>query len=297
MARPAGLSAARGNRVSTPRPLDTAGKLCYIGHSTGVRRHASKKGWGRLQNTLQALAGAVRARAASGGYCQTAVPYLWAYRGTERAVDMPETASPYLYLLVDGSIRLHTPSGIMDYVPGQYSISAVDTPEFGRALSFSGQGDLLALAVAFTVDEVVSVILDLEGDLAERIAASGLSAPAMERADAEVFSAAFRLTSMLDDADRLAFMAGHMKREILFYALCGACGRQLLQSMVPVQQAGEIYETNRWIKRNFRDAFTVEELAARRNMSVSAFHQRFKSAVGMGPSSARSACGSRRPGG
>ena len=38
-----------------------------------------------------------------------------------------------------------------------------------------------------------------------------------------------------------------------------------------------------WIKENFRDSFAVEELAEQRNMSVSLFHQKFKSAVGMGP--------------
>ena len=53
--------------------------------------------------------------------------------------------------------------------------------------------------------------------------------------------------------------------------------------MINIQQAGEIYEVNSWIKENFRDPFTVEELAEKRNMSVSLLHQKFKSAVGMGP--------------
>ena len=38
-----------------------------------------------------------------------------------------------------------------------------------------------------------------------------------------------------------------------------------------------------WIKENFRSSFTVESLAEQQNMSVSLFHQKFKSAVGMGP--------------
>lgn len=70
---------------------------------------------------------------------------------------------------------------------------------------------------------------------------------------------------------------------MIFQALCGSCGKQFLQSMVSVQAVGEIYAANTWIKQNFRRAFSVEELAEQRNMSVSAFHQKFKSAVGMGP--------------
>lgn len=65
--------------------------------------------------------------------------------------------------------------------------------------------------------------------------------------------------------------------------MCGPCGSQFLQSIINIQQAGEIYNINSWIKENFRNAFTVEELAEKRNMSVSLFHQKFKSAVGMGP--------------
>ena len=33
--------------------------------------------------------------------------------------------------------------------------------------------------------------------------------------------------------------------------LCGSCGRQFLQSVINIQQAGEIYEVNSWIKENF----------------------------------------------
>ena len=60
-------------------------------------------------------------------------------------------------------------------------------------------------------------------------------------------------------------------------------GGQFIQSIVNIQRADEIYQANSWIKENFREFFSVEELAEQQNMSVSLFHQRFKSAVGMGP--------------
>ena len=72
-------------------------------------------------------------------------------------------------------------------------------------------------------------------------------------------------------------------QEVIYYILCGSCGKQFLQSIAAIGQAEEIYQANSWIKENFRSSFTVEELAEQRNMSVSLFHQKFKSAVGMGP--------------
>lgn len=76
----------------------------------------------------------------------------------------------YIYFVLDGSLRLHTPSGILDYLPGQYSVSQIDTPTSGRALTFSEAGDFLALAISFALNDVIPVVLDLDGDLAERIA-------------------------------------------------------------------------------------------------------------------------------
>ena len=58
--------------------------------------------------------------------------------------------------------------------------------------------------------------------------------------------------------DQLAFMGKHMKREIIFEVLCGSC-EQFLQSIINIQQAGEIYAANSWIKTKFQKPFTVEE--------------------------------------
>ena len=92
-----------------------------------------------------------------------------------------------------------------------------------------------------------------------------------------------RALALLDDEDSLSFMSGQLKREIIFNALRGSCGKQFLQSIINIQQADDIYKANSWIKQNYKESFSVEKLAERQNMSVSNFHQKFKSAVGMGP--------------
>gem|GEM_PF-6464620 len=104
----------------------------------------------------------------------------------------------------------------------------------------------------------------------------------MNEADENVIRAVSRLVGVLDSPGQLKFMEKHIKRGIIFHVLCGSCGKQFLQSMIGIQQAGDIQETNSWIKENFRESFTVEEIAESNGMSVSQLHQRFKSAVGMG---------------
>ena len=137
--------------------------------------------------------------------------------------------------------------------------------------------------IELTLNDVISVLLDLDGDLPERIADTGLDSQTAAAADIQVITSVRRLFSAMEEPLPLSFQGKHIRREIIFFILCGSCGSQFLQSVINIQQAGEIYEVNSWIKDNFRDSFTVEELAEKQNMSVSQFHQKFKTAVGMGP--------------
>ena len=89
--------------------------------------------------------------------------------------------------------------------------------------------------------------------------------------------------SQLDGAMRLAYMAKHLREKMIFYILCGSCGQQFFQSVIRIQQADEIYEVNSWIKKNFRNSFTVEELAEQKNMSVSQFIRDYRKMFGQSP--------------
>lgn len=217
------------------------------------------------------------------GKNETAIPYLHIYKSHTNSINMPDIQIPYIYLVVDGSLRLHTPSGIMDYLTGQYSISAIDTPISGQILTLSDQQDFIAVSVSFTLDDVISVILDIDGSLIERIIKSELDANVMVNFDEQVIESVLRLIKMLDNPEQIAFSAKIARKEIIFDVLCGVCGKQFIQSITGIQRAGEIYKINTWLKENYRENFSVEDLAQRGNMSVSNFHQKFKSAVGMGP--------------
>lgn len=110
-----------------------------------------------------------------------------------------------------------------------------------------------------------------------------LESQTMAMSDEAVIESVYKLFSGIHRAIPSEFMRKNILREIIHYILCGSCGRQFIQSIVNIGQADEIYEANSWIKENFRNSFTVENLAEQRNMSVSLFHQKFKHAVGMGP--------------
>ena len=74
------------------------------------------------------------------------IPFMHIFASSDKEISMPQIQIPYIFFVLDGELRLYTPSGIMDYVAGQYSVSAIDTPERGYVLAFSKQHDFLAYA-------------------------------------------------------------------------------------------------------------------------------------------------------
>lgn len=236
-----------------------------------------------METIIQALRNEIRKLPLKNGCNQTGISCVSVYRFTEEKVQMPLAPNPYLYIVIDGMLRLHTPSGIMDYMAGQYSVSKIDTPLMGTVLNFSQQQDFLALSVELTVNDVITTVLSLDNDLTEKIMNEQLESRKMAMSDEAVIESVYKLFSGIHRAIPSEFMRKNILREIIYYILCGSCGKQFIQSIVNTRQADEIYKANSWIKENFRDSFTVENLAEQRNMSVSLFHQKFKSAVGMGP--------------
>lgn len=70
-------------------------------------------------------------------YRDPEISFLQVYSNLDKEFPMPQEQTPYIFFVLDGELRLYTPSGIMDYVAGQYSISAIDTPARGYVLAFS----------------------------------------------------------------------------------------------------------------------------------------------------------------
>lgn len=135
-------------------------------------------------------------------------------------------------------------------------------------------------------------MLDIDGDLPEKVFDE--TAAAMPPCtDEKMIEILIRLLNMTPT--ELSFMGKHLKREIIFNIITGAYGKQFMQQIVNIQQAGDIYYINSWIKQNYKVDFAVEDLAEQSNMSLSSFHQKFKSAVGMDRFNARRSCALRKP--
>lgn len=236
-----------------------------------------------MANTIELLAKCLEDACKSNGSTVLHATGSAAYRYEDGRISMPDGDAPYIYVVVAGEMRLHTPSGIMDYVAGQYSASAIDTPRMADVKADQNTGSFLSLSVEVSLSDVIEVVLSMEDDLPSRILDGELCEEDMKIADASLLDTCLGLVRIQNDSPQSRFLAKHLTRELAFHALCGTNGAAFLKGMVGMRKFSEIYELNSWIKENFRERFTVEELAEKFNMSPSALHVKFKSAVGMGP--------------
>ena len=217
-------------------------------------------------------------RVKGSGIFETAVPYLNICRFTDPHIPLSATDEPFLYMVLRGRLQLFNATGVVEYAAGEFFISPLDVPGSGHAATASEAEPFLSLVVHFSLADIIAVILDTEGEIYPGDASGNLAEDTRR-----ITSVIERILALLDKPASVGFMANHLRRELMFNILIGRFGQPLLRGVMNIQNAGDIYQINSWIKKNFRDVFSVQELADKSQMSVSRFHQKFKNAVGMGP--------------
>ncbi len=70
---------------------------------------------------------------------------------------------------------------------------------------------------------------------------------------------------------------------MLFRLLTGAYGNWFIQQMNLIHRGDGVSKAITWIKKNYKVAFSVEELAKLSGLSISRFHHNFKRVTTMGP--------------
>lgn len=231
-----------------------------------------------MNESIKRLAAIAENIAQEDGVSETSVPYLSIFSYTDSHIPLPEGDEPFFYMVLRGKFRLFNTSGISEYTAGQFFISPLDVPGAGHADPTSPAEPFLSLAVRFSLADIIGVILDTEGEINAGDASSSLTEDSVR-----IVSVVERMLSLCVNPASAGFMANHLRRELMFNILIGRFGQPLLKGVMNIQNAGDIYQINSWIKKNFRDVFSVQELADKSHMSVSRFHQKFKNAVGMGP--------------
>jgi AraC-like DNA-binding protein len=228
------------------------------------------------------LASLIRAYAPHDGSFQLLIPGLHVSRASRTNTECAHALRlPSLCFIAQGAKTVIVGEEVYEYDPSRMLVFSVALPVAAQVTQASHSEPYLALR------------LDLDplkiGELVLKVYPNGLS-PVQERsavyvtpADVSVVNAATRLMECLSQPGDVELLAPLIVDEILIRLLRSRIGPRVAQMGFAESSVHRLAKAISWLRANFSQPMKVEELAELVHMSVSSFHEHFKSVTTMSP--------------
>ena len=181
-------------------------------------------------------------------------------------------------LILRGSKRLYIGEHNYHYQEGEMLVTSLDLPTSYEIGDVSPTHPFVALSLRLN-----------PGILAELIAATGnihedfTSGYAFAAASAELLEDFHRLLRLLDEPQQLPMRAPMLIRDIHYLALTSSAGAALRSVYAPGSAHMRLRQSIQWLRENFREDLSIEQLAEVAHMSPSTFHRQFKELTAITP--------------
>ena len=187
---------------------------------------------------------------------------------------------PSICLVVQGKKRVLIGDQSLDYDAGRFLAASVDVPVVGQVIEASKDAPYLCFKLE--IDRTMLAALALEMGPAVESGDPSLGM-ALSETTPELLDAALRLLRLAENPRDIAMLAPLAERELLYRLLAGEFGARLRHLAHADSKLSQVNRAIGWIKRNFREAFSVEALALEARMSTSALHLHFKQVTSLSP--------------
>lgn len=189
---------------------------------------------------------------------------------------------PAFCFVAQGGKRVLLGEEVFRYDPGHYLLFTVDLPVVFQVEEASEELPYLSLRLDLDPALVASVMM--EAGFETKKGDAGVKAIDVSPIDAELLDAVVRLVRLLDRPGEQKVLASHITREIVYRLLMGGQGARL--GHLVASSGGDTRRISRAIgrlRRHYNEQFKIEDIARELGMSVSGFHQHFKSVTAMSP--------------
>lgn len=189
--------------------------------------------------------------------------------------------APSICLIGQGRKRLFLGDDTYVYDAHRFLITSIDLPVVAQIIEASREQPYLGLTMELDLRVIAQLMLDnnmpLDPTPKDRlgIAVSEISTP--------LLNAFNRLLDLLEHPQDIHALAPLVQQEIFYRLLTGEQGPRLRQITSIGNHGYQIARAIDWLKENFSKQIKIEELAAKVGLSVSAFHNHFRSITAMSP--------------
>jgi AraC-like DNA-binding protein len=231
---------------------------------------------------IRRLAEAISACCSGDGRFEQCVPGVFAIR-VSRAYPEPVHAmqQPALCLVAQGAKSVMLGQEVVEYKASRMTIYSVDVPVSGQVTLASASEPYLCFMLYLDSQKVA--------ELALKVFPQGLTQPRengavyASQADDHIINAAARLLELSSQPNDATLIAPLIIDEILIRLLKSPIGTRVAQIGLTQSKLYNVAKAIAWLRSHFVDTMKIEQLAALTHMSVSSFHQHFKSVTSMSP--------------
>jgi len=211
----------------------------------------------------------------------TAIPRVFLHRGTQAGEPMYGVYEPAVCVLAQGAKRADSGEALLRYGAGQYLIISVDVPVVSELTEASPEQPYLCLRL--DLDPAAIGALMLESDMQHAARDQPGPALAVSNASEPLLDACVRLLRLLETPRDIPILGPLAEREILYRLLRGEQTSRMSQIAFAESKLQQVNRAIGWIKRNFREPFSMAALSGEARMSASSLHHHFKAVTAMSP--------------
>lgn len=234
-----------------------------------------------LEPAIVALRDSIARWTETGELHTTAIPGLSLFRREESTEPISGMYEPSVCLVAQGAKRVLLGDDTYVYDAHHYLITSVHLPTIVQIIEASPEKPYLGLRLTFDLREVSHMMAD------SNLPQPRTQQPGRGMATSEVtqplLNAFLRLIDLLAGEQDIPILAPVIKREIIYRLLVGDQGTRLRQIASAGSQSQQIARAIEWLKNNFTQPLSIDDLAEKASMSNSTFHHHFRSITALSP--------------
>jgi len=194
---------------------------------------------------------------------------------------MHSVLKPSFCVIAQGSKVVFMGDRRYQYDPYHYCLTTIELPRITQVADASRENPYLSLRLELDPNLVSSVLVE-SGHV---IVANNADTSAIDVSllDVDLLDAVLRLTRLINTPMEARILMPLIKREIIYRLLSGEQGASLYHLIVAGSYTSNIAKAVKFLRENFDQPIRIEDLAQDLGMSMSSFHQHFKSVTSMSP--------------
>lgn len=212
---------------------------------------------------------------------ETAIPGLLIYQQDEPTQPQIAMYEPSICLVAQGAKRALLGDDTYVYDAHHFLIASVHLPTMVHIVEASPEKPCLGLVLKLDQREISQLMVD--SNLPQPRTQQSSRGMVLGEITSPLLNAFQRLIDLLDEQKDIPILAPVIQREIIYRLLVGEQGERLRQIASAGSQSNQIAQAIGWLKANFSQPFSIDDLAALARMSTSTFNHHFRSMTALSP--------------